>query len=83
MQAKLTLRLDDQLIAFAKKEAKKSGKSLSQMIADYFKLLKLKGKSKKQQKEEFGPITSALMGAFKTTDVDEKDYYRYLEEKYK
>ena len=36
MQTKLTLRLDEHLIENAKVFAKQSGKSLSQMVADYF-----------------------------------------------
>ena len=36
MQTKLTLRLEDQLIKDAKQYARQSGKSLSQMVAEYF-----------------------------------------------
>ena len=36
MQAKLTLRPEEQLIDNGKKLAKQSGKSLSQIVADYF-----------------------------------------------
>ena len=36
MQTKLTLRLDDRLIRDAKHYARQSGKSLSQMVAEYF-----------------------------------------------
>ena len=36
MQTKLTLRLEDHLIAQAKDYAQASGKSLSQMVAEYF-----------------------------------------------
>ena len=36
MQTKLTLRLDDRLIRDAKHHARQSGKSLSQMVAEYF-----------------------------------------------
>ena len=39
MQTKLTLRLEEQLIERAKAHAKKRGKSVSQMVADYFALL--------------------------------------------
>ena len=35
MQTKLTLRLDEELIKFAKVYAKERGKSLSQIVADY------------------------------------------------
>ncbi len=36
MQTKLTLRLDDRLIRKAKDFASKNGKSLSQVVGDYF-----------------------------------------------
>jgi hypothetical protein len=39
MQTKRTLRLDDQLVKQAKTYAKKSGKFVSQLVADYFSLL--------------------------------------------
>ena len=39
MQTKLTLRLDDDLIEKAKSYAKGTGRSVSQMVADYFALL--------------------------------------------
>ncbi|WP_230658802.1 DUF6364 family protein [Psychrobacter sp. I-STPA10] len=39
MQRKLTLQMDDELIKHAKEIAKQNGKSVSQMVADYFKQL--------------------------------------------
>jgi hypothetical protein len=39
MQAKLTLRLSDHLISQAKSYAKNHGKSLSQLVAEYFRSL--------------------------------------------
>ena len=39
MQTKLTLQMDDELIARAKAHAKKRGKSVSQLVADYFRIL--------------------------------------------
>ncbi|HZC00332.1 MAG TPA: DUF6364 family protein, partial [Gammaproteobacteria bacterium] len=38
MQTKLTLRLDKKLIEAVKRYAEISGKSLSQLVADYFSL---------------------------------------------
>jgi hypothetical protein len=40
MQTKLTLRLEDHLIADAKRYSKQHGKSLSQLVTDYFLNLK-------------------------------------------
>jgi predicted HicB family RNase H-like nuclease len=39
MQTKLTLRLDDRLIEQAKAYAQEKGRSLSQVVADYFRIL--------------------------------------------
>ncbi len=36
MQTKLTLRLDEALIQRAKAEARRTGKSVSQLVAEYF-----------------------------------------------
>ena len=39
MQTKLTLRVDEKLVKKAKAYAKKTGKSVSQLVAEYFSLL--------------------------------------------
>ena len=41
MQTKLTLRLKKQLVDSAKEYASSQGKSVSKMVADYFKLLNM------------------------------------------
>jgi Family of unknown function (DUF6364) len=43
MQAKLTLQLDHHLISQAKSYAKHHGKSLSQLVAEYFRSLSMLG----------------------------------------
>lgn len=82
MQTKLTLQMDDELIARAKAHAKKCGKSVSQLVADYFRILE-KVEQKPPSKKKYGPITESLRGALRGAKVDEEDYYRYLEEKYR
>ena len=79
MKNKLTLRLEDSLIKRAKKRAKQKGISLSQMVADYFKLIDTKHISSKR---ELPPITASLAGILKNTDIQEKDYKKHLEDKY-
>jgi hypothetical protein len=79
MQTKLTLRLDDSLIEKAKLYAKRSGKSVSQMVADYFIALSAEG-SRKSSAE---PITSSLRGVLAGTEVDENDYRKHLDQKYR
>jgi hypothetical protein len=77
MQTKLTLRLDEQLIEQAKSHARRSGKSLSQMVADYFAQLERQPEAK-----ELPAVTASLKGSLKSAHVDEKDYRTHLEDKY-
>lgn len=57
-----------------------AGKSLSQVVADYFTMLD--GLAVPQQ-EELPPITAALQGILKSDrKVSEKDYKKHLEDKY-
>jgi hypothetical protein len=79
MNTKLTLRLDENLIKSAKNYATISGKSVSQMVADYFYLLDKKSIKKPAQTT---PIVKSLRGSLKDTDLNETDYKRYLEDKY-
>ncbi len=77
MQTKLTLRLEDVLIQQAKNYAKQHGKSLSQVVTDYFKIL-----TTKAENTETPPITQSLIGIMEPSNVDIDDYKRHLEEKY-
>lgn len=78
MQTKLTLRLDDQLVKQAKAYAKKSGKSVSQLVAEYFSLLNAKAPSNSQ----ITPSVQQLKGVLQKSKVDGGDYRKYLEDKY-
>jgi len=79
MQTKLTLRMEDELIHTAKSIADKKGKSLSKMVADYFRIL-----TKKELVEdiELPPNVKSLYGALADSNIDEADYKKYLESKY-
>lgn len=83
MQTKLTLRLEDQLITHAKDYARRSGKSLSQLVADYF--TRLEGAT--PAPSPLPPLTARLKGALaqaQTGDIlDEEDYRDYLAEKHR
>lgn len=79
MTTKLTLRLDEALIQKAKAFAKKRGKSLSQLVADYFFLLQA---SSQDDLDDIGPLTRSLKGILKGANLDEEDYRRYLEKKH-
>ena len=48
MQTRLTLQMDDKLVALAKAHAKKRGKSVSKLVADYIKFLDSLEKSKQE-----------------------------------
>ncbi len=79
MQTKLTLRLEDNLIEQAKSYAAQAGKSVSQIVAEYFTLLttqKIKASSPAT------PITQSLRGVLRESKLDEKDYKKYLERKH-
>jgi replicative DNA helicase len=80
MQAKLTLRLEEDLVRRAKRLAKKRGKSVSKIVADYFTLF---AAEKKKPEEKFSPIVQSLKGALRGAAIDVQDYHKHLEEKYK
>lgn len=79
MQTKLTLRLEDQLIEQAKSYAAQAGKSVSQIVAEYFRLLT---SEKTKLSQSSSPITKSLRGLLRESELDEKDYKKYLEEKH-
>ena len=79
MNTKLTLRLDEDLIKAAKKHAKSAGKSVSQLVAEYFYVLDQQSPIKEKP---LTPIVSSLKGSLKHLNVDEEGYRAYLEDKY-
>ena len=78
MNTKLTLRLDDKLIASAKRHSAESGRSISQLVADFFALIDTQNGD-----VEVTPRVRALRGVLAGSDLDESDYHRHLEEKYR
>lgn len=79
MQSKLTLRLEEELINKAKKLARKRGKSLSRMVAEYFSHII---KEEYKTEEELPPIVKSIYGSMANLKIDEADYKKYLEDKY-
>jgi hypothetical protein len=77
MNTKLTLRLDDRLITSAKRHSAESGRSISQLVADFFALIEIEAGD-----IEVTPRVRSLRGALAGSALDESDYKRYLEEKY-
>ena len=79
MQTKLTLRMDETLIRTGKLRAKRQGKSLSKMIADYLALME------RLEAEEGGALPAAtrrLQGVLRGTGLDEGDHRVRLDEKH-
>jgi len=77
MNTKLTLRLDDKLIASAKRHSAESGKSVSQLVSDFFTLI-----DAQDVDVEVTPRVRSLRGVLAGSGLDERDYRRHLEEKY-
>lgn len=69
--------MDDALIERAKSHAKRSGKSLSRLVADYLRTL-----TSETGEEETTPLVSSLVGALGNAGLDESDYRAYLETKH-
>ncbi len=81
MQTKLTLSVDNVLIRRAKETARELGKSLSEMVEDFFAAVTTaRGKRKRGQ---LTPVVRKLKGCLKGATVGEDDYKAYLEEKYR
>ena len=78
MHTKLTLRLDADLIQTAKAEADRRGKSVSQIVGEFFESLA----SNQRERPDLPPITSSLVGTLKRRGVSEADYRKHLREKY-
>jgi len=79
MITKLTLRMDDNLIESAKEYSAQTGKSVSRIVADLFEIIKMR---KLNKEETLTPTIRSLKGILKGKQVDEKDYKKYLDEKY-
>ncbi len=74
MNTKLTLRLYDELIARAKRYSAEIGRSVSQLVADFFSLIEAQ-----EPGVEITPRVRALRGVLAGSGLDEDDYRRHLE----
>ena len=79
MITKLTLRMDENLIESAKEYSSQTGKSVSRIVADLFEIIK---NEKIKREDPLSPTVRSLKGVLKGKQLDEKDYKKYLEEKY-
>jgi hypothetical protein len=79
--AKLTLRLERELIEAAREHARKQGTSLSRLVERHFRELASAGEE--QWVKDLHPDTRYFLGLAQGADIDEKDYRRHLEEKHR
>jgi hypothetical protein len=77
MNTKLTLRLDDALVAEAKTHAARRGKSVSQMFGDFIASLRARRPS-----GDLPPVTGSLLGIMKGQRWSEADYKEHLRKKH-
>jgi hypothetical protein len=78
MNTKLTLRMDETTVRKAKMEARRRGKSVSRLVAEFIESISLRPDSEKV----LPPTTASLVGILKGQDISEDDYKEHLREKY-
>lgn len=78
MNTKLTLRIDEAVVRKAKMEAKRRGKSVSRMVAEFIESIGSRPESEKL----LPPTTASLVGILKGQKISENDYKEHLREKY-
>jgi hypothetical protein len=77
MNTKLTLQLDEELIAKAQRYSDRSGKSISQLVADYFALIG----ADPEEAVKLTPRVRSLVGKLKGVKNPEATYRRNQERK--
>ncbi len=77
MNTRLALRLDQELIARAKRHSADIGRSVSQLVADFFSLIEVQDPG-----VEITLRVRALRGVRAGSGLDEDDYRRHLEIKH-
>ncbi len=80
MHTKLTLRLRRQLIRRAKAYARRSGKSVSEIVADFFAHLEA---DDAPRPDTLSPPVRSLVGALAGKHATEEDYRRHLAAKHR
>jgi hypothetical protein len=78
MNTKLTLRMDEAVVRKAKIEAKRRGKSVSRMVAEFIESIGLEQTSGR----DLPPTTASLVGILKGKEISEEDYKTHLRDKY-
>ena len=78
MQTKLTLRMEGALVESAKAEALRRGKSVSQMVSEFFGSLT----GTRHVSQDIPPVTASLVGILRRSKISEEAYKKHLREKY-
>jgi hypothetical protein len=79
LKTKLTLRLDEHLIASAKEYSAKTGKSVSKIVSDFFIVIR---NEKLKKNRSLTPTVQSLKGTLKNSNFSKNSYKNYLEDKY-
>lgn len=77
MKAKLTLRMDEEVVRLAKILAFRRGKSVSRIFSEFVGSL-----AEKSTRRDLPPVTASLRGILKANPVSGDDYKHHLREKY-
>ena len=85
MKKKLTLSLDDARIRRAKAYAKERGKSVSQLVSEYFDALTREEEDAPSagRPGRDRPLPDAVEDLIGIAEGDKDDYYQHLEEKHR
>ena len=70
--------MDEEVVRKAKMEAKRRGKSVSRMVAEFIESIDSRSDSEKV----LPPTTASLVGIMKGQEISEDDYKAHLREKY-
>jgi hypothetical protein len=71
MQKKLTLTIDEKVLTFAKMTARRNRKSISAMVENYFKGIRMQTET-----ANIAPITASLVGACEKVNLPDKKEMR-------
>lgn len=78
--SKLTLSVDEEVIAGAKRYAEQQGTSVSRLVERYLDAL---ARPPVVKDEDLSPVTRRLKGVLKGVKFDREEYIDYLERKYR
>lgn len=80
MKRKLTLRMDEDAIEFAKEYASQRNTSVSKLVEQFFEALQ---PAQESSEIEYSQMVEALAGIAEGADISIEDYYEHLDEKHR